>query len=258
MIEPSPRDPSLALALQGIDKRFGSTQAVADASLHVRPGTVHALLGENGAGKSTLMRIAYGLTHPDAGTISMRGTTVRLAGPADAIARGMGMVHQHFTLVPVMTVAENVALGGHGMLDLSRVAQRLHELSARTGFALDADAPVESLSIAAQQRVEIAKALVRDARLFVLDEPTAVLPPSESAELLRWLRAFADQGNAVVLITHKLPEAMRVADDVTVLRRGRTVLAAPRAETSIESLTEAMLGTADRDVVGHQRSASVV
>jgi len=257
MIEPSPRDPSIALALQGIDKRFGSTQALAAASLEVRLGTVHALLGENGAGKSTLMRIAYGLVHPDAGTISVHGATARLAGPADAIARGVGMVHQHFTLVPVMTVAENVALGGHGKLDLSRVALKLRELSARTGFALDAEARVESLSVAAQQRVEIAKALVRDARLLVLDEPTAVLPPSETTELLRWLRAFADQGNTVVLITHKPPEAMRVADDVTVLRRGRTVLAVPRAETSVESLTTAMLGAADRDVIGSQRPASM-
>src|SRR5829696_2878431 len=217
MSEPSPRDPSIALALQGIDKRFGSTQALAAASLLVRPGTVHALLGENGAGKSTLMRIAYGLLHPDAGSI-----------------------------------------GGHGPLDLRRVARKLRELSARTGFALDGDARVESLSVAAQQRVEITKALVRDARLLVLDEPTAVLPPSESTELLRWLRAFADQGNAVVLITHKLPEAMRVADDVTVLHRGRTVLTAPRAETSIESLTEAMLGAADRDLMGHHRRAPVL
>ena len=256
MSEPFTRDSSFALALQGVDKRFGSTQALAAASLQVRPGTVHALLGENGAGKSTLMRIAYGLAHPDAGTISMHGTTVRFAGPADAIGRGIGMVHQHFTLVPVMTVAENVALGGHGMLDLSRVIRRLHELSQRTGFALDAGARVESLSVAAQQRVEIAKALVRDARLLVLDEPTAVLPPSEGAELLRWLRAFADQGNAVVLITHKLPEAMRVADDVTVLRRGRTVLATPRAETSIGTLTEAMLGATHGETMEQQRPTS--
>jgi simple sugar transport system ATP-binding protein len=256
MIEPSPRDSSFALALQGIDKHFGSTQALADASLRVRAGTVHALLGENGAGKSTLMRIAYGLAHPDAGTIVVHGETVRITGAADAIARGIGMVHQHFTLVPVMTVAENVALGGHGMLKLSRVASRLRELSARTGFALDADARVESLSIAAQQRVEIAKALVRDARLLVLDEPTAVLPPPESSELLRWLRDFADQGNAVVLITHKLHEALLVADDVTVLRRGRTVLAVPRTETNIEVLTDAMLGAAQPELMEAERWTS--
>ena len=257
MIEPSLRERSLALALQGIDKRFGSTQALADASLAVRRGTVHALLGENGAGKSTLMRIAYGLEHPDAGTIHVDDTQVQLAGPADAIARGIGMVHQHFTLVPVMSVAENVALGGHGMLDLSRVAAQLSELSARTGFVLDVDARVESLSVAAQQRVEIAKALVRDASVLVLDEPTAVLPPPESSELLRWLRAFADQGNAVVLITHKLREALRVADDVTVLRRGRTVLAAPRAEIGIESLTNAMLGATHVEVVGEEQATTV-
>ena len=256
MIEPPPRDLSLALALQGIGKRFGSTQALAAASLQVRPGTVHALLGENGAGKSTLMRIAYGLTHPDAGTISVHGATVRLTGPADAIARGIGMVHQHFTLVPVMTVAENVALGGHGVLKLSHVASQLRELSARTGFALNANARVESLSIAAQQRVEIAKALVRDARLLVLDEPTAVLPPSESSELLRWLREFADEGNAVVLITHKLHEALLVADDVTVLRRGRTVLTALRADTTVEALTNAMLGVVHTEVVEAEQSTS--
>src|SRR5215210_265077 len=148
MIEPSLRDQSLALALEGIDKRFGPTQALADASLHVRSGTVHALLGENGAGKSTLMRIAYGLASPDAGTISVHGKRVRLSGAADAIARGIGMVHQHFSLVPVMTVAENVALGGHGRLNLLHVASQLRELSARTGFALDPDARVEALSVA--------------------------------------------------------------------------------------------------------------
>ena len=247
MIEPSRSEEqaALALALQGIDKRFGATQALTSASMRVRSGTVHALLGENGAGKSTLMRIAYGMERPDAGTIAMRGATVRLDSPASAIARGVGMVHQHFTLVPVMTVAENVALGGHGMLDMRRTIAGLRELSDRTGFVLDPGERVELLSVAAQQRVEIAKALMRHARLLVMDEPTAVLPPTESAALLSWLRRFADQGNAVVLITHKLGEALSVADDVTVLRHGRTVLAAPAADTTAASLTRAMLGPAE-------------
>jgi general nucleoside transport system ATP-binding protein len=249
MIEPS-MGGEFALALQGIDKRFGATRALTSASLQVRPGTVHALLGENGAGKSTLMRITYGLERPDAGTIHVRGVSVRLNRPADAIALGIGMVHQHFTLVPVMTVAENVALGGHGMLDIRRTIAGLHELSERTGFTLDPHVRVEALSVAAQQRVEIAKALTRDARLLVLDEPTAVLPPSESATLLRWLRSFANEGNAVVLITHKLGEALSVADDVTVLRRGRTVLSAPAAQVSAASLTDAMIGSADAEEVG--------
>jgi general nucleoside transport system ATP-binding protein len=249
--EISTRDESFALALRDIDKRYGTTQALASASLYVRPGTVHALLGENGAGKSTLMRIAYGMERPDAGMLTVHGSSVRLGSPADAIALGIGMVHQHFTLVPVMTVAENVALGGRGTLDLSRVAAKLHEITERTGIALDADARVESLSVAAQQRVEIAKALVRDARLLVLDEPTAVLPPSESEQLLRWLRSYADRGCAVVLITHKLREALGVADDVTVLRRGRTVLAVPAPNATVASLTAAMLGStsADHDIV---------
>jgi general nucleoside transport system ATP-binding protein len=155
----------------------------------------------------------------------------------------VGMVHQHFSLVPVMTIAENVALGGRGTLDLARVRDRLRALSERTGFTLDPNAIVATLSVAAQQRVEIAKALMHDARLLVLDEPTAVLAPAESAELLRWLRAYADAGNAAVLITHKLREALSVADDVTVLRRGRTVLAAGREESTPRSLTAAMIGS---------------
>ena len=255
MIQPTSR--VRALALQGINKRYGSTQALASVSLEVRPGTVHALLGENGAGKSTLMRIAYGLERADAGRIEIHGEAVQLASPADAIARGIGMVHQHFTLVPGMTVAENLALGEHGRLDLARVASRIRALSTETGFALDPTARIESLSVGAQQRVEIAKALVRDARILILDEPTAVLVPAESAELLRWLRAYADEGNAVVLITHKLREALSVADDVTVLRHGRTVLTASRAQTTPESLTDAMIGSPmDDDVASLETEVS--
>jgi general nucleoside transport system ATP-binding protein len=253
--EPSTRDEPLALTLRDIDKRYGATRALAGASLDVRAGTVHALLGENGAGKSTLMRIAYGMERPDGGTIMVAGRPVRFGGPADAIARGIGMVHQHFTLVPVMTVAENVALGGRGMLDLPSVATRLRALSERTGFALDAEARVESLSVSAQQRVEIAKALVRDARLLVLDEPTAVLSPSESEQLLRWLRDFARLGNAVVLITHKLREALSVADEVTVLRHGRTVLALRASVATDVSLTTAMIGSPPGEAGADRRAA---
>jgi general nucleoside transport system ATP-binding protein len=238
----SPTDAPLALALDGISKRYGAVDALTSASLSVRPGTVHALLGENGAGKSTLMRIAYGLARSDSGSVTVHGARAHFAGPRDAIARGIGMVHQHFTLVPVMSVAENIALGGRGMLDTARIAERVHELAARTGFALDPRATVASLPIGAQQRVEIAKALIRDARILILDEPTAVLAPAETSELLRWLRAFADAGNAVVLITHKLQEALSVADDVTVLRHGRTALSGPVDSVTRESLTAAMLG----------------
>jgi general nucleoside transport system ATP-binding protein len=242
MTLPRSHDAPVALALRGIDKRYGNVQALSTATLEVSPGTVHALLGENGAGKSTLMRIAYGLERADAGTMLVWNDPVRITSAADAIAHGIGMVHQHFTLVPAMTVAENIALGGRGRLDLTEVAKRVDALSTSTGFALDPEARVETLSVGAQQRVEIAKALVRAARILILDEPTAVLAPAESSELLRWVRAYADAGNAVILITHKLREALGVADDVTVLRRGRSVLAARRDDVTPDTLTAAMIG----------------
>ena len=242
MTRPQSHDAPVALALRGIDKRYGNVQALSTATLEVSPGTVHALLGENGAGKSTLMRIAYGLERADAGTMLLWNDPVRITSAADAIAHGIGMVHQHFTLVPAMTVAENIALGGRGRLDLARVAKRVDELSASTGFALDPAARVETLSVGAQQRVEIAKALVRAARILILDEPTAVLAPAESAELLRWVRAYADAGNAAILITHKLREALGVADEVTVLRRGRSLLTARRDDVTPDTLTAAMIG----------------
>lgn len=257
MTAPPVVDAPLALVLEGVSRKFGATVALEDASFQLRAGSVHALLGENGAGKTTLMRIAYGMVRPDAGVLSVNGDRARLASAADAMARGIGMVHQHFTLVPAMTVAENIALGGRGMLDLAGVAQRTRDIAARTGFTLDPAARVESLTVGAQQRVEIAKALVRNARILILDEPTAVLAPMEAAELLRWLRSYADAGNAVVLITHKLREALRIADDVTVLRRGRTVLQARRTDVGEESLTAAMIGDAATIIARPERVATM-
>lgn len=237
-----------ALALSRITKRYNRVVALDDAGIVVRPGTIHALVGENGAGKTTLMHIASGLVRPDAGQVCVAGREVRLMSPLDALAAGIGMVHQHFTLVPAMTVAENLALGGGGLLHARAMTEQVHGVARRTGFQLDPRARVESLPVSAQQRVEIAKALVRDARVLILDEPTAVLAPSEIEDLLRWLRAYADRGRAVVLITHKLREALAVANDVTVLRRGRITFAGAAASTSAERLTEAMLGVAETEV----------
>ncbi len=232
-----------ALELLGIVKHYGSLTALDDASLVLRPGTVHALLGENGAGKTTMMRIAFGMVRPDSGRIRIDGRDLQLRSPADAIAAGIGMVHQHFTLVPAMTVAENIALGGHGLLHRRDVAAVVRRIAEATGFALDADARVEDLPVGAQQRVEIAKALARRARIIVLDEPTAVLAPAEADDLLRWLRTYVAEGNAAVLITHKLREALAIADDVTVLRHGRVRYGGSAAGASTASVTAAMLGS---------------
>ncbi len=233
-----------ALVMQGIVKRFGGVTALDGANLIVRTGTVHALLGENGAGKTTLMRIAFGLIKADAGSVAIAGIGRRFASVADSIAAGVGMVHQHYTLVPAMTVAENVALGLGGRYDIRGVSDRIQSIATKTGLELDPAASVSDLSVEAQQRLEIVKALARDARLLILDEPTAVLAPASAAELLRWLRTFAAGERAVVLITHKLREAVAVADDVTVLRRGRTVLAVAGPGATEAGLADAMLGTA--------------
>jgi len=207
------------LQLEGISRRFGAVQALQDTSLTVRPGTVHALLGENGAGKTTLMRVVFGLLAPDGGRVLWNGAPLAIASPSEALRTGIGMVHQHFTLVPAMTVAENVALGGTGRFDHAQAEARVNAVAARAGLALDAQARVDTLPVGAQQRCEIVKALVRDVRLLILDEPTAVLAPSESADLLAWMRRFADAGNAGVLITHKLRDALAVAARCT--RRAR-------------------------------------
>ena len=234
-----------ALELRDVHVRFGSVRALDGASLVAREGTVHALLGENGAGKTTLMRVAFGAIRPEAGTMAVRGQWVRPASPGEALRAGIGMVHQHFALVPAMTVAENVALGAWTdgwRFDARRAADRVRSICRETGLELSPGARVSSLGIAAQQRVEIVKALARDARILILDEPTAVLSPLESEELLRWLRATADGGRTVVLITHKLRDAMAVADDVTVLRHGRTALQQPARAVSPTRLADAMLG----------------
>lgn len=243
-----------ALELDGISKRYGSTAALDGASLRVRARTVHAVLGENGAGKTTLMRVAFGLVQPDVGAVRVFGGTRRFGSPADAIAAGVGMVHQHFTLVPAMTVAENVALGGRGAYRPRAAAERVRAVGADTGLVLDPDAQAGTLGVAAHQRLEIVKALARAARVLILDEPGAVLSPTESEDVLRWLRRWVDAGptdapRAAVLVTHKLRDALRHADDVTVLRRGRTAYSADlrhQEDTSPlvteETLAAAMLG----------------
>ncbi|HSQ31077.1 MAG TPA: ATP-binding cassette domain-containing protein [Gemmatimonadaceae bacterium] len=228
------------IALDNITRRFGPTIALDDVSFRLRRGTVHALLGENGAGKTTLMRIAFGLIPPDAGAAFADGRSIGSAH--DSIAAGIGMVHQHFTNVPAMTVAENVALGGHGWFRADRASKRVLEIGAETGLALDPAVRAEDLSVGAQQRLEIVKALARDADSLILDEPTAVLAPNEAAELLTWLRAFADRGGSVVLVTHRLREALMVADDVTVLRRGRHILTESARALDEHTLAAALLG----------------
>jgi simple sugar transport system ATP-binding protein len=225
-----------------VAKRFGETVALDDVSFTLRPGTVHALLGENGAGKTTLMRIAFGLLAPDAGDIIAGAPPRRVTSAAVAIAAQLGMVHQHFTNVAAMTVAENVALGGTGLFDERDAAERVATIGQRTGLILDPSARVEDLPVSAQQRLEIVKALARGARALILDEPTAALAPPEITELLAWLRSFANDGNAIVLITHKLREALAVADEVTVLRRGRVTFSGAAAGMTIETLSSALLG----------------
>jgi simple sugar transport system ATP-binding protein len=236
-----------ALALTDITKNFGTTRALDAVTMRVRRGTVHALLGENGAGKTTLMRIAFGLIQPDAGLIAYGGPPARFTTTPRAIAAGIGMVHQHFMNVPAMTVAENVALGSHGRFRSNIAAQRVRDIGETTGLRLDPDALVAELPVGAQQRLEIVKALSKHATTLILDEPTAVLAPTEAAELLRWIRTFADAGNAVVLITHKLTDAIAVSDEATVLRHGRVTLHAPRSQLSVAVLTDALLGGASTE-----------
>jgi simple sugar transport system ATP-binding protein len=239
-----------ALEMRGITKRYPGVIANDHIDLEVRPGEIHALLGENGAGKTTLMNILYGLARPDEGEILLDGSPARIANPTDAIARGINMVHQHFMLVPVLTVAENILLGEETMagpifLDRKEAKRRIIELGKRFGFEIDPDVKVGDLSVGWQQRVEILKALYRNAKVLVLDEPTAVLTPQETDEIFAVLRRLAQEGHSIVFISHKLYEVLAIADRITVIRRGRVVGSRIPTETDEEDLAALMVG---RDV----------
>jgi general nucleoside transport system ATP-binding protein len=238
-----------AVRMTGIAKRFGAVEAVRDASLEVAPGEIHALVGENGAGKSTLMRILAGLFAPDAGTVEANGRAVTGWSAADAIDAGVGMVHQHFMLVPTLTIAENVVLGREPRrgvaIDMARALREVAAAAEQNGFRMNVRDCVRTLSVGEQQRVEILKTLVRGARILILDEPTAVLSPPEVQELWRVLRALRDGGGTIILITHKLDEVAEISDTVTVVRAGRTVARFPAAGASPASIARAMVG---RDV----------
>ena len=235
------------LSLRGITKRFGTLVANDRIDLDIVPGRIHCLLGENGAGKSTLMNQLYGLLDADEGTISIDGTEQHFASPKQAMAAGIGMVHQHFMLVPVFTVAENIILGREqgpfGTLDMRSARTRVRELSDRYRLAVEPDIVVERLPIGIQQRVEILKSLANDAKYLIFDEPTAVLTPQEIDELMAVMRSLRDEGRAIVFITHKLREVREVADDLTVIRRGRVVGAASPGDSEAH-LAEMMVGRA--------------
>ena len=238
----------MKLELRGITKRFGALVANDHIDLTVEPGEIHCLLGENGAGKSTLMNVLYGLYQAEEGDILLDDEVQHFNGPGDAMKAGIGMVHQHFMLIPVFTVAENVMLGHEqtkfgGRLDLPAARKRVQEISARFGFHLDPDALIEDLPVGVQQRVEIIKALSRDAKVLVFDEPTAVLTPQETDELMEIMRQLKAQGTAIVFITHKLREVREVADRITVIRLGKVVGEVAPTATNTE-MASMMVGRA--------------
>jgi general nucleoside transport system ATP-binding protein len=241
------QSPPPRLQMRGITKRFPGVVANDHIDLDVKTGEIHALLGENGAGKSTLMNILYGLSRPDEGEVLLDGEPVQIADPADAIARGIGMVHQHFMLIPVLTVAENILLGTETManpifIDRRESRKRIIELGKRFGFEIDPDAKVESLSVGWQQRVEILKALYRQAKILVLDEPTAVLTPQETVEIFAVFRRLAAEGHSIIFISHKLYEVLEIADRITVIRRGQVVGSRIPSQTNEDDLAELMVG----------------
>src|SRR6476646_3767890 len=233
--------------MRGIRKEFPGIVANDDVNLDLRRGEVHALLGENGAGKSTLMNILYGLYTPDEGEILLNGKPIDLGSTKAAIEHGIGMVHQHFMLIPVMTVAENIVLAiepRHAgvLLDYDAAAKRVREISERYGLAVDPYARIDRITVGQQQRVEILKALYRGAEILILDEPTAVLTPQEAQELFEILRSLKTQGKSIIFISHKLNEVLEIADRVTTLRRGKVVDTIPAAGATEEGLARMMVG----------------
>ena len=216
------------LELRGITKRFPGVLANDHINLTLEPGEIHALLGENGAGKTTLMNILYGLYQPDEGEIVVHGKPIKVHSPGDAIASGIGMVHQHFMLIPVFTVTENVMLGEEatrtgGILDRKTAAERIRAISSQYNLEVNPDSYVNDLPVGVQQRVEIIKLLYRNANILIFDEPTAVLTPQEADELFEIMRSLANQGKSIIFITHKLREVLDVADRITVIRRGKVI-----------------------------------
>jgi general nucleoside transport system ATP-binding protein len=238
--------PIQKMQMQGIVKRFPGVLAVNHVDFDIQAGEIHALLGENGAGKSTLMKMLYGLYTPDEGRISLNDAEVKIRSPQDAISRGIGMVHQHFMLVPSFTVAENVALGlksSRGWrLDIDRVAKRIRELSELYNLKVNPDTPVWQLAVGEQQRVEIVRALYKGAALLILDEPTAVLTPPEVQDLFQILKKMTSDGHSIIFISHKLHEVMEISQRVTVLRDGQHVDTIPTSQATRLKLAEMMVG----------------
>ena len=238
--------------LDGIIRHFGHVKALDSANLEIHSGEIHGILGENGAGKTTLLNILGGIIHPDVGFVEVGGSRVRLQSARAAWKMGIGLVHQHFTLVPGLSVLENLALGrrhrGHRWkLHLKEIRKEASQLSELTGLTVPFEASIEELGVGDRQRIEILKALLRDPQLLVLDEPTAVLAPAEINQLFRLLRSLAEEGRAVVLVAHKLDEILSIVDRVTVLRQGRTVMTAARADVDTAILTDAMVGSSSGD-----------
>jgi ABC-type uncharacterized transport system ATPase subunit len=239
-----------SIELKHISKKFGSFYANQDVSLTVERGTIHAIVGENGAGKSTLMKILYGLYEPTSGEIFINGTRANITSPTDAIRLGIGMVHQHFMLVPTLTVAENIILGDepttHGTIDFAKVHRELKTLSEKFGLSISPDALVSTLSVGEEQRVEILKVLYRKADILILDEPTAVLTPIETEHLFQTLKSLVASGKTILIITHKLDEVLAISTRVSVMRQGKLVTTLETKETTKEALARAMVG---RDVL---------